>query len=77
MPEPLPTAYCAPGRKVTAELALSLRGERVAEVVEHPWLTGEKDVLMIAPHDLAAEPLNFQMPPLVAAPHRSYPHESR
>jgi hypothetical protein len=44
---PLPTAYCAPGRQFTAALTLALKGERVAEIREHPWLEGSADVLVV------------------------------
>ena len=46
---PLPTAYCAPGRKVISELALVLKGERYAEMIEHPWLEGITDVWLVSP----------------------------
>ena len=46
---PLPTAYCAPGRKVISELALMLRGERYAEMIEHRWLEGSTDVWLVSP----------------------------
>ena len=45
---PLPTAYCAPGRKVISELALMLRGERYAEMIEHRWLEGSTDVWLVS-----------------------------
>jgi hypothetical protein len=46
------TAYCAPGRKAIAELALWLRGEHVAEITEHPWLEGSTDVWLVSPDAL-------------------------
>jgi len=47
--EPLPAAYCAPGRKAVSELALTLRGERYAQITEHPWLEGLTDVWLMSP----------------------------
>lgn len=44
-------AYCAPGTKLAASLALLLQGEQVAELTEHPWLEGSTDVLVISPPD--------------------------
>lgn len=43
----LPTAYCAPGRKLAAALTLMFKVEDVAEIREHPWLEGSSDVLVI------------------------------
>jgi len=60
---PLPTAYCAPGRKVISELALVLKGERYAEMTEHPWLEGSTDVWLVA----ALPPLELSpLPPFSA-----------
>ncbi len=39
-----PVAWCAPGRKTAAALALWLRGEHVERVEEHPYLAGTGDV---------------------------------
>lgn len=62
---PLPTAYCAPGRQFAAALALALRGERVAEIVEHPWLEGSTDVLVVntAEIELVDRPVTFNPAP--------------
>lgn len=48
-----PTAYCAPTRKTAAELALAARGEQAAEMVEHPYLEGWMDVLLVYPDRLS------------------------
>lgn len=40
-------AYCAPGRKALAEVALVLQGEFVREVAEHAWLTGSTDIIVV------------------------------
>jgi len=45
----LPTAYCAPGQRVYAGIILALKGEQVADIVEHPWLDGRTDVLIVNP----------------------------
>jgi hypothetical protein len=47
-----PTAYCAPGRKTAAALSLTLRGEDCGEIIEHPWLDGDK-VIVIYPEALS------------------------
>jgi hypothetical protein len=47
-----PTAYCAPGRKQAAAVALALRGENYGEIKEHPWLEGRDDILMVYPEAL-------------------------
>lgn len=46
-------AYCAPGTKLAASLALLLQGEQVAELTEHPWLEGSTDVLVVSPPDFS------------------------
>jgi hypothetical protein len=65
---PLPTAYCAPGRQFTAALTLALRGERVAEIVEHPWLPGSTDVLIVNTAEITAwldRPVVFELGPIL------------
>jgi hypothetical protein len=49
-------AYCAPGRKAAAELALFLRGESVTEITEHPMLEGTTDVVLVSDFDLDISP---------------------
>ena len=56
-PDAYPVAYCAPGQRLAAELALMLKGERVARIAEHPWLEGISDVIVIS------EPPRFPLPP--------------
>ena len=41
------TAYCAPGRKLAAALALMMQGEQAAEIVEHAWLAGDDRVILV------------------------------
>jgi hypothetical protein len=41
------TAYCAPGRKAAAAGVLALSGERVDEVVEHPWLGADDGIILV------------------------------
>ena len=51
-----PIAYCAPGRKFDAALTLMFKGEQVARILEHPWLEGKTDVIVISePPDFSAE----------------------
>jgi hypothetical protein len=57
-------AYCAPGCKAMAELVLAIRGERVREIVEHPWLAGDDDTVIVADMDAALTP----DPPVSFAP---------
>jgi hypothetical protein len=45
-PAELVVAYCAPGLKGCAERLLESNGERVREVVEHPYMTGRTDVIL-------------------------------
>ena len=42
-----PVAYCAPGRKLAAAMTLMLNGENKTRIVEHPWLEGRTDVLIV------------------------------
>jgi hypothetical protein len=51
-------AYCAKGRKAAAALTLALRGEKVSEISEHPWLDGDQ-IVLINPDALHEPP---QMP---------------
>lgn len=67
----LPTAYCAPGRRMISALTLMLEGEQVAEIVEHPWLAGKTEILIVAPavFDLPEyDPGDFQCPPRLTGP---------
>lgn len=54
-----PVAYCAPGRKTDAALTLTLNGQAVTEIAEHPWLTGT-EVFVVHPE--AFTPLREEMP---------------
>lgn len=42
-----PVAYCAPGGRTAAAIALMLQGEQVAEIAEHPWMSGRSDILVV------------------------------
>lgn len=57
-------AYCAPGRKMHAALALLAAGEQVAELTEHPFLEGYPDVLLVDPSRLP----DFSSTPVMPAP---------
>jgi hypothetical protein len=50
------TAYCAPGRKGASELILALNGDPGCNVVEHPYMTGRTDVILVSPSALGADP---------------------
>jgi hypothetical protein len=39
-------AYCAPGLKGYATRLLETNGERVREVIEHPYMAGRTDVIL-------------------------------
>lgn len=55
-----PVAYCAPGKRFAAAFALMLKGEQVARIIEHPWLEGSSDaIVMSEPPDFSG-PLPFQ-----------------
>jgi hypothetical protein len=41
-------AYCAPGNRLLAALVLALHGDKPEEIVEHPWLKGTSDVILMA-----------------------------
>lgn len=59
-------AYCAPGRKPLAALALILQGEHVAEITETPLMEGRTDILVTDPaalSGLALPPLALRDPP--------------
>lgn len=58
---PAPAAYCAPGKKVLAELTLLLRGEPYSSITETPVLEGRTDVILAAP----PVPLDFALNSLV------------
>jgi len=55
-------AYCAPGGRALAELVLAMHGDAVEEIIEHPWLTDDGEVILVA--DLPA--LEHLRPPLVS-----------
>lgn len=57
---PLPVAYCAPGLKARSEAVLAERGEFVSDVVEHPWMEGYRDVLLMWPPP--ETPIEFPAP---------------
>jgi hypothetical protein len=40
-------AYCAPGLKGYATRLLASNGDQVREVIEHPWMTGRTDVILM------------------------------
>ena len=46
-PSDLVVAYCAPGLKGYAICLLESNGERVREVIEHPWMIGRTDVILM------------------------------
>jgi len=45
-PTELVVAYCAPGLKNYAERLLATNGDRIREVIEHPYMTGRTDVIL-------------------------------
>jgi hypothetical protein len=62
MPDDYPVAYCAPGRRYAAALALALKGEQVERITEHPWLEGRTDVIVMAePPELFIDPEVFRI----------------
>lgn len=50
-PSPVPpgtvTAYCAPGRTVLSAVVLALKNAHADRIVEHPWLAGYDDVILV------------------------------
>ena len=48
-PAPLPAAFCAPGLAGYAARLLEGKNEKVSEVIEHPYMTGRTDILLVAP----------------------------
>jgi len=49
-----PVAFCAPGRRADAAATLAIKGERVEAIVEHPYLAGASEVIVVAePPDLS------------------------
>ena len=66
----MPAAYCAPGRKAVSELALTLHGERYAQITEHPWLEGLTDVWLMSPD---AGHLDFPPMPLLSREYSPLP----
>ena len=46
-PLPGPVAYCAPGKRSLAAIALALGGHEVEKITEHAWLEGSADVILI------------------------------
>lgn len=61
-PAPLPTAFCAPGNRTIAMLTLAARGEQVAEIIEHPYLEGNRNIILMSP-DLVNGKLAFDPDP--------------
>lgn len=45
-PAELVVAYCAPGLKDYATRLLETNGDRVREVIEHPWMAGHLEVIL-------------------------------
>jgi hypothetical protein len=57
-----PVAYCAPGRRFAAALALMVKGEQVADIKEHSYLKGCTDVLVMAqPPEFSVDPEIFRL----------------
>src|SRR5215472_14292512 len=50
-PAELVVAYCAPGLKNYATRILEANGERVREVIEHPYMTGRTDIILTTDPD--------------------------
>ena len=46
-PAELVVAYCAPGLRNYATRLLETNGERVREVIEHPYMAGRTDVILV------------------------------
>lgn len=59
-----PVAYCAPGERAAAALTLMLKGERVEQIREHPYLKGHSDVLVMRqPPEMFIDPEAFRLYP--------------
>ena len=56
-------AYCARGQKGYASALLEARGEVVREVIEHPWMAGRLDVILMTDPDWYTRPVQFQDQP--------------
>lgn len=64
-------AYCAPGRKPIVEMLAVLRPEKVTEVIEHPWLAGRTDYLLVKAGAVdcpGSAPVEAADPPLPRCP---------
>ena len=49
-------AYCAPGLKDYAARILEANGERVREVIEHPYMAGHTDIILTTDPDWYRHP---------------------